>query len=166
MVNILLWSCNKLTRAQVINNYLNTIYIFNFYCCLVYMCIRVDRSPLILHSSITSYDRLLYLIIAFPKRDSLTNQEEDDDVFTSRRMHVILPESCKFICMLYGFSIWYGCLSPRATRWDSETRVGKPHTMHILAYTGYGGRRSPAVACWAFDHWVVGSNPLRGKFRH
>ena len=29
-----------------------------------------------------------------------------------------------------------------------------------------GGRRSPAVACWASDHWVDGSNPLRGKFRH
>ena len=27
-----------------------------------------------------------------------------------------------------------------------------------------GGRRSPAVACWASDHWVVGSNPLRGSF--
>ena len=30
----------------------------------------------------------------------------------------------------------------------------------------YGGRRSPAVACWASDHWVASSNPLRGKFRH
>ena len=29
-----------------------------------------------------------------------------------------------------------------------------------------GGRRSPAVACWASDHWVTSSNPLRGKFRH
>ena len=29
-----------------------------------------------------------------------------------------------------------------------------------------GGRRSPAVACWASDHWVASSNPLRGKFRH
>ena len=27
-------------------------------------------------------------------------------------------------------------------------------------------RRSPAVACWASDHWVARSNPLRGKFRH
>ena len=26
--------------------------------------------------------------------------------------------------------------------------------------------RSPAVACWASDHWVASSNPLRGKFRH
>ena len=24
----------------------------------------------------------------------------------------------------------------------------------------------PAVACWASDHWVASSNPLRGKFRH
>ena len=31
---------------------------------------------------------------------------------------------------------------------------------------GSGGRRSPAVACWASDHWVAISNPLRGKFRH
>ena len=29
-----------------------------------------------------------------------------------------------------------------------------------------GGRRSPAVACWASDHWVASSNPLRGKFCH
>ena len=29
-----------------------------------------------------------------------------------------------------------------------------------------GGRRSPAVACWASDHWVASSNPLRSKFRH
>ena len=29
-----------------------------------------------------------------------------------------------------------------------------------------GGRRSPAVACWASDHLVASSNPLRGKFRH
>ena len=29
-----------------------------------------------------------------------------------------------------------------------------------------GGRRSPAVACWASDHWVASSYPLRGKFRH
>ena len=29
-----------------------------------------------------------------------------------------------------------------------------------------GGRRSPAVACWASDHWVAISNPLRGKFPH
>ena len=29
-----------------------------------------------------------------------------------------------------------------------------------------GGRRSPAVACWASDDWVASSNPLRGKFCH
>ena len=29
-----------------------------------------------------------------------------------------------------------------------------------------GGRRSPVVACWASDHWVASSNPLRGKIRH
>ena len=33
-------------------------------------------------------------------------------------------------------------------------------------YFQEGGRRSPAVACWASDHWVASSNPLRGKFRH
>ena len=35
-----------------------------------------------------------------------------------------------------------------------------------LRRTHGGGRRSPAVACWASDHWVASSNPLRGKFRH
>ena len=34
------------------------------------------------------------------------------------------------------------------------------------SYCANGGRRSPAVACWASDHWVASSNPLRGKFRH
>ena len=29
-----------------------------------------------------------------------------------------------------------------------------------------GGRRSPAVVCWASDHWVASSNPHRGKFRY
>ena len=33
-------------------------------------------------------------------------------------------------------------------------------------YKYKGGRRSPAVACWASDHWVASSNPLRIKFRH
>ena len=46
---------------------------------------------------------------------------------------------------------------------------------HRQMYTGWtsirppgwwGGRRSPAVACWASDHWVASSNPLMGKFRH
>ena len=34
------------------------------------------------------------------------------------------------------------------------------------SYTWRGGRRSPAVACWASDHWVASSNPLQGKFHH
>ena len=36
----------------------------------------------------------------------------------------------------------------------------------VILFTSMGGRRSPAVACWASDHWVASSNPLRGKFRH
>ena len=36
----------------------------------------------------------------------------------------------------------------------------------IVIHIYTGGRRSPAVACWASDHWVASSNPLRGKFRH
>ena len=36
----------------------------------------------------------------------------------------------------------------------------------ILSSKVVGGRRSPAVACWASDHWVASSNPLRGMFRH
>ena len=38
--------------------------------------------------------------------------------------------------------------------------------MYIIISHTQGGRRSPAVACWASDHWVASSNPLRGKFRH
>ena len=37
---------------------------------------------------------------------------------------------------------------------------------YILQTWHMGGRPSPAVACWASDHWVASSNPLRGKFRH
>ena len=47
------------------------------------------------------------------------------------------------------------------------------HKVHNSIYTSivdlidqHGGRRRPAVACWASDHWVASSNPLRGKFRH
>ena len=35
-----------------------------------------------------------------------------------------------------------------------------------LQYYLKGGRRSPAVACWASDHWVASSNPLTGKFHN
>ena len=38
--------------------------------------------------------------------------------------------------------------------------------LYVLSGYYLGGRRSPAVACWASDHWVASSNPLRGKFRH
>ena len=44
-------------------------------------------------------------------------------------------------------------------------RVCLPHDSSFLSCID-GGRRSPAVACWASDHWVASSNPLRGKFRH
>ena len=59
----------------------------------------------------------------------------------------------------------------------------KPPNIHVLQYAVYcvlqtmavplhvlkvilGGRHSPAVACWASDHWVASSNLLQGKFRH
>ena len=41
-------------------------------------------------------------------------------------------------------------------------KLYKEHPLPLLR----GGRRSPAVACWASDHWVASSNPLRGNFRH
>ena len=41
------------------------------------------------------------------------------------------------------------------------------NVLKVVSHTGsQGGRRSTAVACWASDHWVASSNPLRGKFRH
>ena len=46
---------------------------------------------------------------------------------------------------------------------------GLPHQCPLALFkphTNNGGRRSPAIACWASDHWVASSNPLRGKFRH
>ena len=42
----------------------------------------------------------------------------------------------------------------------------KSNQMDVHIYTEIGGRRSPAVACWASDHWVASLSPLRGKFRH
>ena len=38
------------------------------------------------------------------------------------------------------------------------------HLVMHFALILTGGRRSPAVACWASDHWVASSNPLRGSF--
>ena len=43
-------------------------------------------------------------------------------------------------------------------------RHTSPHELTLT--THLGGRRNPAVACWASDHWVASSNLLRGKFRH
>ena len=63
------------------------------------------------------------------------------------------------------------CSSPRAPRrafarrWP--TRVMEPPLRIATGLTlQEGGRRSPAVECWASDHWVASSNPLGGKFRH
>ena len=52
----------------------------------------------------------------------------------------------------------------QATKMISSEK--KPTAGRILPLIHIGGRRSPAVACWASDHWVASSNPLRGKFRH
>ena len=38
------------------------------------------------------------------------------------------------------------------------------NSLSCLQVIDHGGRRSPAVACWTSDHWVAGSNPLRGSF--
>ena len=50
----------------------------------------------------------------------------------------------------------------------TSTRTGTDNLpdRSLISMTIRGGRRSPAVACWASDHWVASSNPLRGKFRH
>ena len=49
---------------------------------------------------------------------------------------------------------------------DSKTKDHLYRGMFYRDGGGGGGRRSPAVACWASDHWVASSNPLGGKFRH
>ena len=49
----------------------------------------------------------------------------------------------------------------------TQTTPAMPTPERNLLFLGQtGGRCSPAVACWASDHWVASSNPLRGKFRH
>ena len=49
---------------------------------------------------------------------------------------------------------------------DPSQRYDVVHHKVICSQWCIGGRRSLAVACWASDHWVASSNPLRGKFRH
>ena len=51
-------------------------------------------------------------------------------------------------------------------RIDSMATRGIQGIYISVFFVTIGGRRSPAVACWASDHWVASSNPLRGKFRH
>ena len=41
--------------------------------------------------------------------------------------------------------------------------VGTRNNTHNTIQQHGGGRRSPAVACWASDHWVASSNPLQGQ---
>ena len=61
---------------------------------------------------------------------------------------------------------------PSASDFQEDEETINPEDMRMAvttpAFQPYrgGGRRSPAVACWASDHWVASSNPLRGKFRH
>ena len=47
-----------------------------------------------------------------------------------------------------------------------ETGIFNYKSAHFPMRAREGGRRSPAVACWASDHRVASSNPLRGMFRH
>ena len=52
-------------------------------------------------------------------------------------------------------------------QWIDNDPISVMYEFQIdISTNSSGGRRSPAVACWASDHWVASSNPLRGKFRH
>ena len=53
-------------------------------------------------------------------------------------------------------------LQPTQSNRTPSQPTGEQH----LASHPERGQLSPAVACWASDHWVASSNPLRGKFRH
>ena len=59
------------------------------------------------------------------------------------------------------YALWPGSF---AIEGSSHTDPGEntPKISEVLP----GGRRSPAVACWASDHWVASSNPLGASFRH
>ena len=41
---------------------------------------------------------------------------------------------------------------------DGQSNLGYLSLVHRVS--------SPEVACWTSDHWVAGSNPLRGMFHH
>ena len=55
-------------------------------------------------------------------------------------------------------------IRPMNKKWVNTHDRNKSNNYSLLNLTG--GRRSPVVVCWASDHWVASSNPLRGKFRH
>ena len=60
----------------------------------------------------------------------------------------------------------YLCISLTAL-WNTS-KINHPCLVFwgVLVLKLLGGHRSPAVACWASDHWVTSSNPLRDKFCH
>ena len=67
-----------------------------------------------------------------------------------------------------GDYIWKDLWTSSSASHEVEAPFHSPLCHHSVGPAGgnVGGRRSPAVACWASDHWVASSNPLRGMFRH
>ena len=57
------------------------------------------------------------------------------------------------------------CIKLGYLRIPVEMHIPNPMRCFVCQRFG-GGCRIPAVACWASDHWVTSSNPLRGKFHH
>ena len=57
-------------------------------------------------------------------------------------------------------------ISPNNKISDRNIKHHKQFIMFRMLTNLKGRHHSPAVACWASDHWVASSNPLRGKFRH
>ena len=61
-----------------------------------------------------------------------------------------------------GFSYVFQSGRHRPLNLPSVIKISRPGSSTL----DHGGRGTPAVACWTSDHWVAGSNPLRGMFHH
>ena len=62
------------------------------------------------------------------------------------------------------WALWHTYLFDVIVNVLTSWRTFSFYDIHSILQCTLGGRRSPAVACWASDHWVASSNPLRGKF--
>ena len=80
----------------------------------------------------------------------------------SYRSYLLILVKWVFMRLSQTYSLLLGTITIHST----VKQLGIP-VMHPGYTQGWrGGRRSPAVACWASDNWIASSNPLRDMFRN